>query len=150
MSEVQPEGLTYMVNKDTGGTTEMSLVEPGAREFWEARGWEVTDRPEAGPFVPPKAVDKAADEDGWVTLHHPEIGASHAFPNNPDAVQGAYEAGWQVTPPKAAADQEQADAEQAESTDLPQDPPAAGRAARKTASSAKASEQGADQPSEED
>lgn len=72
----------------------------GVQAFYEARGYEVTDEPEEQPFVPPKTIEQAGDE--WVILHHSEAGASHEFPNNPAAIQGAYEAGWQATPPKAA------------------------------------------------
>jgi len=74
--------------------------QPGVLASYEARGWVASDDPDDGaPFVPPKAVEQNT-EDGWVTLYHPETGASHRFPSHPDAVQGAYEAGWQATPPK--------------------------------------------------
>jgi hypothetical protein len=79
--------------------------QPGVRESYEARGWVVGPDPEAdaGPFVPPKVVE-ANEEDGWVTLYHPVTHAAHRFPSHPDAVQGAYETGWQATPPKTEPD----------------------------------------------
>lgn len=73
--------------------------QPGVREAYEARGWVETDAPDAPPFVPPKVVEVNA-EDGWVDLYHPLTHAVHRFPSHPDAVQGAYEAGWQASPPK--------------------------------------------------
>lgn len=93
----------HITHAETGNTAQIP-DEPGVREAYEARGWTVGDLPDpdAGHFVPPKAVERN-EEDGWVTLYHPATGASHSFPSHPEAVQGAYEAGWQATEPKPAA-----------------------------------------------
>jgi len=89
----------HVSHPETGGQTRVP-DQPGVRERYEALGWVVGDDPDDGaPFVPPKAVEQN-EEDGWVVLYHPETHAVHRFPSHPDAVQGAYEAGWQATPPK--------------------------------------------------
>lgn len=118
--------FTHMTHEGTGGTMDVSLVEPGAQEFWEARGWAVADRPAEVPFVPPKVVQRQGDAE-FVQLFHTGAGASHMFPNNPDALQGAYEAGWHATPPRSAAAPEpdaDAEPEDAEPEDDPTEPPA--------------------------
>lgn len=92
--------MAYMTHPDAGAATFPD--QPGVREFYEARGWQVADEPAEQPFVPPKVVEQRADEEGWVELYHPDTRAAHLFPSHPDAVAGAYEAGWQATPPKAA------------------------------------------------
>lgn len=102
------EGVTamtdwiYMTHRVTGGQTKVPDAD-GVRERHEALGWEVTDPidDDAAVFVPPKAVD-ANEEDGWVQLYHPKTQATHLFPVHPDAIKGAYEAGWQATPPAKA------------------------------------------------
>jgi hypothetical protein len=101
------EGVTmtewlYMTHPATGGGTRMP-DQPGVRERYEALGWVIGDLEDedAKIFVPPKVVE-ANTEDGWVTLYHRETHAAHEFPAHPDAIQGAYEAGWQATPPKVA------------------------------------------------
>lgn len=92
----------YLQHKETGG--HMSVAdEPGVVEFYAARGWKVAAEPAPEPFVPPKTVERQADAD-WVTLYHSGTGASHDFPNNPDALQGAYEVGWHATPPRVVAE----------------------------------------------
>ena len=75
---------------------------PGVLDSYLVRGWE--QMPDPGPeaaFVPPKAV-AANEDDGWVELYHPIIKTTHLFPSHPDAVQGAYESGWQATTPQVS------------------------------------------------
>jgi hypothetical protein len=87
----------YFTNPATGGVFEAPATE-GVRERYEALGWVETERPAETPFVPsPINVDASADT-GWVTLWHPGVKASHAFPSNADAIAGAMESGW-VYPP---------------------------------------------------
>jgi hypothetical protein len=83
----------YLKHKETGGTTEVP-DEPGVKEWYEARGWSLVKRPEAVPFVPKPGNDPVAPSE-WRTLYHPLANAVHDFPNNPEALQGAIEAGWQ-------------------------------------------------------
>jgi hypothetical protein len=69
-------------------------------EFYAARGWHLVDGVDEGtpPGVPaPVEPDPGAPE--WVDLVHPLLGATHTFPNNADALEGAREAGW-VAPNK--------------------------------------------------
>jgi hypothetical protein len=91
----------YLKHADAGETRVPD--QPGVLESYQARGWSVMDDPEleAQVFVPPKVVEKN-ERDGWVTLYHPETHAVHEFPSHPDAVQGAYESGWQASPPKVS------------------------------------------------
>jgi hypothetical protein len=86
----------YFTHPATGGAFE-AQDEDGVRERYEALGWRLTDKPEDVPFVPVK-LDKPASEQEWVTLYHPEIRATHVYPNNPEALAGAAEAGWVIPP----------------------------------------------------
>jgi hypothetical protein len=91
----------YLEHKETGGITRVA-DEPGVLEWHEARGWAKADEPEPVPFVPPKG-DAPPGDDEWVELVHSVTGHHHDFPNNPEALQGAYEAGWELPkPPKPA------------------------------------------------
>jgi hypothetical protein len=95
---VSGDGWVYLRHNETGGHTSVPDA-PGVLENWQARGWVKADEPEAGPFVPPKGDLPAAAE--WVELVHPGLKARHEFPNNPEAIAGAVEAGWELpTPPK--------------------------------------------------
>lgn len=98
----------------------------GVLASYQARGWEEVDAvdEDAQTFVPPKAVEQN-EEDGWVVLYHPETKALHRFPSHPAAVQGAYEAGWQATPPKTP------DPEPAPAVDEPDKTPAKKTTAKK-------------------
>jgi hypothetical protein len=89
----------YLRHPDAGETRVPN--QPGVLESYQSRGWAEMPDPETENqvFVPPKVVEQN-EEDGWVTLYHPKTQAVHRFPSHPDAVQGAYEAGWQATPPK--------------------------------------------------
>jgi hypothetical protein len=43
----------------------------------------------------PAPAEAEPDGSAWVTLVHPDLpDARHDFPNNPDALAGAAEAGW--------------------------------------------------------
>jgi hypothetical protein len=94
----------YLENAETGGTTTVA-DEPGVLDFYESRGWKKAKEPEPVPFVPPKGDAPPADDE-WVELTHSETGAVHPFPNNPEALEGAYDAGWKLPeaekPAKAA------------------------------------------------
>lgn len=92
----------YVTNRETGGSARLP-DQPGVRERYEALGWIVGDPVdvENQTWVPPKLIE-TNEEDGWVTLYHPKTGASHEFPVHPDAIQGAYDAGWQASVPKVS------------------------------------------------
>ena len=90
-------GWIYLEHKGTGGATRVS-DEPGVLEWHEAHGWKQVDEPEPVPFVPPKGDAPPGDSE-WVELEHPATGGRHEFPNNPEALEGAYEAGWQLPKP---------------------------------------------------
>jgi hypothetical protein len=87
------DGWLYLENEETGGTSRIP-DDDAVRVWHEARGWRVVEPPAPAPFVP---VPAEAEPDGsaWVTLVHPDLpDARHDFPNNPDALAGAAEAGW--------------------------------------------------------
>lgn len=85
-------------HKTTGGSTRVP-DEPGVREWHEARGWEVVDPPAEKPFVPAPNGGQEASPASWVTMNHPGLaGVSHDFPDNPEALSGALEAGWRFPP----------------------------------------------------
>jgi hypothetical protein len=88
-------GWIDLENEQTGGTTRIP-DDPAVLAAHEGRGWRRVEVPEPGPFVPAKVnVDPADVEAGWVELVHPDLpDARHSFPNNPDALAGAAEAGW--------------------------------------------------------
>jgi hypothetical protein len=87
----------YFKNSETGGTTTVP-DEPGVREWHEAHGWVITDAPVERPFVPSADGGQLVQLSEWVTLYHPAVDAIHDYPNNPDAIAGAMQAGW-VYPP---------------------------------------------------
>jgi hypothetical protein len=80
-------GWLRLQHEGTEGVAEFP-DDPGVREFYEARGWSVVDE----PVAPAVTVDPDAPE--WVELVHPLTGARHEYPNNPDALAGARDAGW--------------------------------------------------------
>jgi hypothetical protein len=90
-------GWIYVKHEETGGATYIP-DEDGVLEWYEGRGWKQVDEPEVVPFIPPKG-DAPPGDDEWVKLTHPATGGEHDFPNNPEALEGAYEMGWQL--PKA-------------------------------------------------
>jgi hypothetical protein len=93
---VSADGWVYLVHKDTGGHTSVPDG-PGVLENWQARGWVKADEPKAEPFIPPKGDLPAGAE--WVELVHPGLKARHEFPNHPEAIAGAVEAGWELPAP---------------------------------------------------
>jgi hypothetical protein len=88
----------YFKNPETKGTTTVP-DEPGVREWHEAHGWKLTDAPEERPFVPSADGGQMVQLSEWVTLYHPAVNALHEYPNNPEAIAGALQAGW-VYPPE--------------------------------------------------
>jgi hypothetical protein len=124
------DGWVYLEHSETGGKTSVP-DDPEVLRAQEARGWVRVDPPEPVPFVPAKVnEDPDAVAAQWVTLVHPDLDARHDFPNNPDALAGAAEAGW-VEPnrdgsvPKPATAKRRAAAAVA----AVEEPPAAGPAA---------------------
>lgn len=90
-------GWIYLKHKETGGENRFP-DSPGVADFYTARGWEVVDPPKGGPFVAePSDLPPSGDE--WVKLYHPEANATHDFPNNPGAIVGALETGWELPKP---------------------------------------------------
>jgi hypothetical protein len=66
--------------------------EPGVKEAYTARGWSEVDEPKpTQPDLQPKGIEPIQD---FVELYHPAVDASHDFPNNPGALEGARESGW--------------------------------------------------------
>ncbi len=97
--------------------------EAGVVEWHEARGYRRADEPEPEPYVPPK--DAPPSTDGFVQLVHPDLpGVVHDWPDNPEALQGAHEAGWRYPQPEG------------ESGGEPDEKPAKKTAAKKAAASA--------------
>jgi hypothetical protein len=93
------DGWLYVEHEETGGTARIPDA-AGVREWNEARGWRVVDEPEPPVGLPPNVnADPDTTAPEWVDLVHPLTGATHAFPNNSDALTGASEAGW-VAPNK--------------------------------------------------
>lgn len=80
---------------------------PTVIEHQEARNWVLVDEPQERPFT--AATGGAADDpqrDPWVTLVHPGIdGGTNRVPNDPAALQGAFDAGWQLPPDEDDEDQ---------------------------------------------
>lgn len=73
--------------------------DPAVIEHYEARGWELTEPPADVP-----SVQRPSDADAgepWVFLVHEGIAGTARFPNDPAALQGAYDAGWTRPEPDA-------------------------------------------------
>lgn len=102
--------------------------EEGVIPHQEARGWVVTDPPEETPFV--SAHGDIDPEQEWVTLWHPEIQTTHEFPNNPAALEGAYESGWTSIP--------KPESEEPEAAEVSEDSSAKKKPAKKATASASA------------
>lgn len=114
------------------GGTQRVPDDPDVITFWEARGWaRYTPEPEK-PFVPVPGTEDPDDSD-WVTLYHPGVGTTHQFPNNPDALAGAFDAGWEYLPDPPAPEDEDA-SETPVNPPADQDPEPEPSPARKTAS----------------
>jgi hypothetical protein len=124
----------YFVHKDTGGTTEVP-DEPGVKEWHEARGWKLTEKPDEVPFIPTPGTDGPKRDTEWVTLFHPIVNASHEFPNNREAIAGALEAGWQYPEsPEAIASSEGSPAGEIPANEAPEPDPAPKTRKSRTAS----------------
>jgi len=108
----------YMEHPDTGGAASFP-DELGVVEWYEGHGWKKADEPEPVPFVPGGGAALADDE--WVELTHSDTGAVHAFPNNPDALEGAYDAGWKLPEPSKPAKAAKKSASVAPATDNDED-----------------------------
>jgi hypothetical protein len=92
----------YLTHEQSGGAARFP-DEPGVVAWHEAHGWVRADEPEPVPFVPPKGTPTAVD--GFVQLVHPDLpGVTHEWPDNPEALQGAREAGWDVLQPEPEPD----------------------------------------------
>jgi hypothetical protein len=97
--------MIFLENKAIGSGPVKFPDEPGVTEFYQARGWVKVDGPKPEPFVPAKS-DGAPDDTGWVQLVHSQTGATHDFPSNAEAIEGAAEAGWDIPPsPEPETDQ---------------------------------------------
>jgi hypothetical protein len=120
----------HFENKATGGTTDVP-DEPGVKEWHEARGWTLGEKPEEPIFVPqPGNADP--EPSTWVQLYHPGVGATHDFPNNPEAIAGAMESGW-VFPVDPQID--------GEPDETPSEEPTPKKAPKKTTASAAGTEE---------
>lgn len=83
----------YVENPDLGGDPVRIHNSPDVVEHFAARGWQPVDAPDETTPTVAKAVD--VPEGGeWIELVHPDLDARHLFPNHPDALAGAAEAGW--------------------------------------------------------
>jgi len=85
----------YLNHPDTDAEPARVPDEPDVVAYYEARGWQKVDAPEAVIFVPQPSeasVDTDAYGVAWVTLQHAETGALHRFPA--DAADGLRDDGW--------------------------------------------------------
>lgn len=113
----------YMVNEVTSGAIRVS-TEPGVVERHEANGWKRAEEPAPVPFAPPPEAPEPVD--GFVQLVHPALpGVVHDWPANPDALEGAHDAGWRF--PESAEDAD------GDSPEADPDPKPAKKAAAKKA-----------------
>ena len=85
----------YMTHPATGGSTRVPDV-PDVVASHESRGWAVADEPAPAPVVPVGGT--SSGDDGWVTLVHPATGGTQRLPDHPDALAGAFDAGWTYPP----------------------------------------------------
>jgi hypothetical protein len=104
-------GWVTLRHAETGGETSVNNV-PDVVAWHEARGWSVVvedDEPDRSVFVPPKpSTDPDAEAAAWVDLVHPELpGGKNRVPNNPAAIEGAFDAGWTYPEPPADAVEEE-------------------------------------------
>lgn len=85
----------YMKHPDVKGVVRVPN-NPAAVGSHEARGWETTEPPKEGVFVP-RTTAPSGDE--WVQMWHPKSGGAQRLPNNPDAIEEAQRNGWTDKPP---------------------------------------------------
>jgi hypothetical protein len=93
-------------HEDTGGRQKVPNV-PDVLAVQASKGWHPVDEDDAPdlPWVP--TPGDAAPDAEWVTLVHPDLPlGTNVVPNNPEALQGAYDAGWQLPAPPEGAVQE--------------------------------------------
>jgi hypothetical protein len=89
----QSEWLTLQHEETQGLQRVAATLTDGDLEFYKARGWHLVDAPDdSAPFVPQRVDVEPGEE--FVELVHPETQHRHQFPNNRDALAGAYETGW--------------------------------------------------------
>lgn len=99
-----------MEHAESGGRTRIPAGSPDVLAVHEARGWsrvEVDDEPEIS--APARAdVEPGAEAGAWVELVHPDLPtATNRVPNHPDALQGAFDAGWTYPAPAPEAVREE-------------------------------------------
>lgn len=98
-----------LVNDETGGRQRIP-DDDTVLLVQQSKGWRIEDPDEdaaRAPYVPPRDADGDGDPDAWVALVHPGLPptASNVVPNRPEALQGAFEAGWRLPdPPEGAVD----------------------------------------------
>ncbi len=94
--EVLPEPWVWMrpTGPDVPQDAELARFpnDPVVIGHHEARGWELTEPPADVPFV--QRPNDASAGEPWVFLVHEGIAGAARFPNDPAALQGAYDAGW--------------------------------------------------------
>lgn len=95
-----------LVHDETGGRQRIP-DDDTALLVQQSKGWRIEDPDEdaaRAPYVPPRDVDGDGDPDAWVALVHPDLPTgSNVVPNRPEALQGAFEAGWRLPDPPAGA-----------------------------------------------
>lgn len=93
-------GWVALRHAETGGTTR-APDSPDVIAAHEAKGWRVvSDEPEGGVFVP--ASTDAPEGEPWVDMVHPDLPlAVQRVPNDPAAIAGQREAGWDLPKPPA-------------------------------------------------
>ncbi len=72
--------------------------DPAVLGHFEARGFEQVEDPPEVPWVQRPSDLPEPDEAPWVELVHPDLPADQVrrVPNDPAALQGAFDAGWQL------------------------------------------------------
>lgn len=83
----------FWMHNATIGADRQFPDEEGVREYWEARGWVVTDPPHNEVSVP-TPVNNPPGDTTFIRMYHPGADAWHDFPNNADAISGALSVGW--------------------------------------------------------
>jgi hypothetical protein len=88
-------------HEETGGRQKVP-DSPDVLAVQASKGWHPVDENDEAsrlPFVPAAPID-TGDGREWVRLVHPDLPlGENIVPNNPDALAGAYEAGWRLPDP---------------------------------------------------
>lgn len=108
--QAQPQTVTdavgvewvYLTHPDLEGSLTKVPADSEVVAWQEARGWQRTDPPDETLPQPTRSPDAPGGVEGegeWVELVHPDLEAEggiarHQWPNNPDALAGAADAGW--------------------------------------------------------